>query len=284
MSSVTGTFVNRNYFAGYLLMVIPLTVGFLFSREASQTNHTMDWRHRLSSMDGRTFLMWFSLILMILGLLLSGSRMGIVSLLLSFSLLIIFFRDSRRRRNFSRLPVMIFGLALLWAAWIGMDAVVSRFFATSENIKSLWVFWANTLSILKDFPLFGSGLGSFTEVFSRYRTLHIPGLATHAENDFLQLASEVGLIGVVPLLLLSTYLFVKAVRGIRSLSPEEPQRYIGIGGLVGIVALMFHSLVERNIQVPANAFLYAVLWAMVLGIALDPRGKRIAPKEQESKE
>jgi hypothetical protein len=72
------------------------------------------------------------------------------------------------------------------------------------------------------------------------------------------------------------------VGGIRSLSPEEPQRYIGVGGLVGIVALMFHSLVERNIQVPANAFLYAVLWAMVLGIALDPSSKRITPKEQES--
>jgi hypothetical protein len=47
---------------------------------------------------------------------------------------------------------------------------------------------------------------------------------------------------------------------------------------------MFHSIVERNIQVPANAFLFAVVWAMVLTIALDPGSKRIAPKEQRSKE
>jgi hypothetical protein len=36
---------------------------------------------------------------------------------------------------------------------------------------------------------------------------------------------------------------------------------------VGVLALMFHSLVERNIQVPANAFLYSLLWAIVYKIS-----------------
>jgi hypothetical protein len=40
-----------------------------------------------------------------------------------------------------------------------------------------------------------------------------------------------------------------------------------MGGLVGILALMFHSMVERNIQVPANAFLYTMAWAIVLRIS-----------------
>jgi hypothetical protein len=41
-----------------------------------------------------------------------------------------------------------------------------------------------------------------------------------------------------------------------------------MGGVVGILALMFHSLVERNIQIPANAFLYAFIWAVVLKISI----------------
>ena len=220
-------------------------------------------------MDGQTLLMWFGLILMILGLLLSASRAGILSLLLSFSLLILLFRGQHREQRVSGVSVLIFGLALLWAAWIGMDAVISRFFTVSEGFEERWLMWANTMGILKDFPLLGSGLGTFTEIFSRYRTLHIPGLATHAENDFLQLASDAGLLGVGPLLVLFLYLFFKAASGIRSLSPDEPQRYIGIGGLVGILALMFHSMMERNLQVPANAFLYTVIWAMVLRVAAD---------------
>ena len=269
ISSVTGTFINRNYFAGYLLMVIPLSVGFLFSREANQLRRFRGWRHRLSSLDGKTLLLVFGVILMILGLLLSASRMGIVSLLVSFSVISLLFKSPHGRQRVSRVPVMIFGLALLWAAWIGLDAVISRFFTVSEGLESRWAFWVNTFGILRDFPLLGSGLGSFTEVFSMYRSFHVVGLATHAENDFLQLASEVGLLGAGLLLVLFLFLFYKAASGIRSLSHGEPARYIGIGCLVGILALMFHSIVERNIQVPANAFLYTFLWAIVLRIALD---------------
>ena len=93
VSSVTGTFINRNYFAGYLLMVIPLSMGFLFSREAGRTGRYRGWRHGLSSLDGKTLLIGFGVIVMILGLLFSASRMGIVSLLLSFTLISLLFRN-----------------------------------------------------------------------------------------------------------------------------------------------------------------------------------------------
>jgi len=262
--SVTGTFINRNYFAGYLLMVIPISVGYLFSREATRWNIFWDWRHRLASLDGKTLILGFGIIVMIVGLIFSASRMGILSLLLSFTLLSFPFRDFRGERKFSGTSVLIFSLALLWAIWIGLDAVINRFFTSTEDLKFRWAIWANTVQIFKDFPLLGSGLGTFVYMFPMYRSLHIEGLATHAENDLLQLASETGLIGVGLLLILFFYLFFRVVLNIRSLSHGEPGRYIAMGGLVGILALMFHSLVERNIQVPSNAFLYTVLWALVL--------------------
>ncbi len=279
ISSVTGTFANRNCFAGYLLMVIPLSIGFFFSRKTYRYGRLQGWRHRLSSLDGKTLLIGFGLILMILALLLSASRGGIMSLLISFSLITLLFRDPSKRERFSRASVLIFGLAVLWAAWIGLDAVISRFFTASEDFTGRWIRWVNTFEILKDFPVLGSGLGTFTEVFSMYRSFYIVGLDIQAENDFLQLASEVGLLGVGPLLVLFLFLFHKAASGIRSLSHLEPQRYIGIGGLVGILALMFHSIVQKNLQLPANAFLYTVIWAMVLRIALDSSSERIARKE-----
>jgi O-antigen ligase len=126
------------------------------------------------------------------------------------------------------------------------------------------MIWENTQKIVKDFPVVGSGLGTFTQVFPMYRSFHIRGLVTHAENDFLQLVSEVGIMGFGLVLVLFLILIVRAVSNVRSLSLTEPQRYIGIGGLVGILALMCHSLVERNLQVPANAFLWTFLWALVL--------------------
>jgi O-antigen ligase len=106
-----------------------------------------------------------------------------------------------------------------------------------------------------------------------YRSFYITGLVTHAENDYLQLASEVGIVGIGLLLILFLFLLHKAISGIRSLSHREPGRYIGIGGLVGILALMFHSIVERNIQVPSNAFLYTFMWVLVLKISTKADGQ-----------
>ena len=275
ISAVTGTFINRNYFAGYLLMVIPLTMGYFFSREAFRRNQFMGWRHRLSSLDGKTFLIAFGIILMILALLFSSSRMGIASLLLSFSLISLLFKESQKGQRFSKTTVLIFGLALLWAAWIGLDAVISRFFTLSEDFENRWNVWINTFQIFKDFPFFGSGLGTFVHIFPVYRSFHIRGLFTHAENDFLQLLSEVGLIGVGLLLFAFILLFYRAVLAIRSFHSGDPQKYIAMGGLVGILALMFHSLVERNIQIPANAFLFTFIFAFVLRIGVAKEEKRL---------
>jgi len=276
MNHVTGTFINRNYFAGYLLMVIPLSIGFLFSREAPRRSWSMGLRDQLSSLDGKTVLMGFGVTVMILGLLFSASRMGIASLLLSFTLISLFFRNPERGQRFSKSSVLILVLALIWAGCIGLDAVISRFFSAHEDFGSRWMIWVNTFQIAKDFPLFGSGLGTFTHVFPVYRSFHIRGLVTHAENDFLQLASEVGLVGTGLLVILSVYLFYKAVAGIRSLSHMDSQKYIAIGGMVGFLALTFHSIVERNIQVPANAFLFSFLLAMVLRIGIARRRDRLA--------
>ncbi|NWF92730.1 MAG: O-antigen ligase family protein [Syntrophaceae bacterium] len=275
ISSVTGTFVNRNYFAGYLLMVIPLSLGYFFSRSAVQRSRFMSWRHRLSSLDGKSLLIAFGIVLMILGLLFSASRMGIVSLLLSFSLISFLFRESQKGQKFSKSVVLIFGLALLWAVWIGVDAVISRFFTASESFKDRWMFWVNTFQIFKDFPLLGSGLGTFAHIFPTYRSFHIRGLITHAENDFLQLLSEVGVIGVGLLLIVFIFLFLRAVLAIRSMHSGDPKKYIGIGGMVGILALIFHSLVERNIQVPANAFLYTFIFALILRVSLAKKGEEL---------
>jgi O-antigen ligase len=272
--SVMGTFINRNHFAGYLLMVIPLSVGFLYSREAHRVPAGGGRLPRLSSLDATTLVIGFSVIVMILGFLFSASRMGIVSLLLSFSVIAILFKRSDNDRKFSKRSVWMLGLALLWAASIGLDAVISRFFGTSGDFQMRWEIWGGTLQMIRDFPLFGAGLGTFTQVFPMYRSFHIRGLATHAENDFLQLASEAGLLGFTLLLILFVVLFVKAASGIRSLSAVDPKRYIGIGGLVGILALMFHSQVERNLQVPGNAFLYTLLWGIVLKVSSRNVGKK----------
>ncbi len=268
MSAVTGTFINRNYLAGYLLMAIPLTIGYTLYRESLRPLPSGRWYRLVSSLDGKTYFIAFGTILMLLALFLSASRMGILSGLLSFTIVAWAFRNTKKGQKISKPPLFILCLALLWAAWIGLDAVISRFFSIPESLKNRWEIWADTFRIIKDFPLFGSGLGTFTQVFPAYRSFHIEGLVTHAENDLLQLVSEVGLLGAGLLLAALMFLLRRVFSGIRALPQEDPTRYIAVGGLVGIFALLFHSLVERNIQVMANSFLFTFILALILRISM----------------
>ena len=95
---------------------------------------------------------------------------------------------------------------------------------------------------------------------------------------FFNWPSEAGLAGIFLLAALFLVLFLKAASGIRSLSVRDPKRYVGIGALVGILALMLHSQVERNMQIPANAFLYTLLWGLVLRLASQEMKKEKAGK------
>jgi O-antigen ligase len=146
-------------------------------------------------------------------------------------------------------------------------------------MKLRWVIWENTIQIIKDFPLLGSGLGTFAQIFPMYRSFYFRGLVTHAENDFLQLASEVGLVGFCLLAMLFLFLFLKGRRRIRS--ETSPQRHIGRGALTGILALMFYSLVEKNLQVPVNALLYTFLWGLAITPSLQKHRRQRDPMEKE---
>ena len=267
VNSVTGTFINPNYFAGYLLMVIPLSIGYLFAREAEQEFHYRGWRHRLASLDGKTLLMWFGVLVMILALIFSASRMGIACLLLSFSVITLLFRDPQGGRRFSRTLMFILTLGVVWAAWLGLDAVIGRFTTVSEDFLFRKGIWENTLRIIKDFPLLGTGLGTFAQIFPMYQSFHIQEIVTHAENDFLQLTSEAGLIGIGILFILVYFFALKGIPRIYS-ALFSPQIYIAIGGLVGILGLMFHSLAERNLQVPANALLFIFVAFLIVRFSI----------------
>jgi O-antigen ligase len=145
----------------------------------------------------------------------------------------------------------------------------------SEDLKWRYTTWEDTVRVVKDYSILGTGLGTFSHIFPMYKSFHMRRFVSHAENDYLQLASEVGLIGLGILLTLFVFLFVRAVSGIRSMSSTDSGRYIGIGGLVGILALMFHSMVERNLQVPANAFLFTFLWGLVFKMATHRPGAKV---------
>lgn len=115
--------------------------------------------------------------------------------------------------------------------------------------------------LVRDFPLFGTGGGSFYSSYLRYRTAR-EGFFDHAHNDYVEIAADYGLIGLG---LLGSFVALTLARGLTILRRRRSSlpRGMAFGGLMAMVAFLFHSSVDFNLQNPANALMIVMAMAMV---------------------
>ena len=267
-TSPFGPFLNHNHFAAYLEMAIPVTLGvFLLNiRRGRQAMAPL-------------VLGGFSAVVMLAALALAGSRGAILSLgaaTAGYGAVMI------ARRQAGRLEWSVAGCAIagaiLFSVWVGagrLGEMVVRLqsIASYEQEPSLaarLVAWTHTLNIVNDYPTLGSGLGTFTEAWLFY---YPPGTASvwkEAHNDYLQVAAETGVPGLLLLaaglwVLLRRYLF-RAQRVIRGRTPADLSIHHGIG--IGLLSILFHECVDFSLQVGAIALLFVVLSAIMIGDAV----------------
>jgi len=202
------------------------------------------------------------------------SRGGLLSLAVATGIysLIVLLRERPRRRPVVVLVVII-GAAVGLAAWIGGAELWARYetlgdIGSEPSFRFRLAATAHTLGMARDFPLFGTGFGTFEQVFSLYApgTSHKALARTH--NDYAQLAAECGLIG---LLAMAWGLFVLIRRAVApGLSRNEsPSCWPIRGAAVGVLALLLHSFVDFNLQIYSNSLLFVFLCAILLQAAAD---------------
>lgn len=128
----------------------------------------------------------------------------------------------------------------------------------------LLIFW-DTLSMIGDAPLTGTGLGSFRWIGPQYRErLLWESPLQHPESDWLMLAAEAGIPAVL-LLLLGIGLLVKRVWPQRG-HPYWPLRW---GILCAALAALLHGFVDVPAHRPALGWWILVLGGM--GLQIFPR-------------
>jgi O-antigen ligase len=274
-----GPFVNKNHFAGWMLMALPVTFGLLCANVARAMPRVgSSWRNRvlwLSSPEASHVLMLgAAAMVMALSLVLTMSRSGILAFVASVSVTS-WWAIRRLPVESGRLVVVgyLVCLVLFVVGWVGVDTVVARFeSANPATINERLPLWQDTWHIVHDFWLTGTGLNTYGVATPFYQT-SVPGFhLREAHNDYLQLAAEGGLLLGVPILSVLATL-ARDVR--RQFAASSGSSYwIRLGAVTGLIAIAFQSIVEFSLQMPGNAALAAVL----LGIALhrDPRSTRAA--------
>ena len=107
-------------------------------------------------------------------------------------------------------------------------------------------------------PILGWGLGTFPDVYPQFRSFHTNFFINEAHNDYLQLLVEMGGLGGAAML---WFLWAVYRNGIRKLKnwPDDSNGAVALAALLGVTGILVHSLVDFNLQIPANASLFYVL-------------------------
>ncbi len=274
--SVTGTFVNRSHLSGYLEMIVPLAVGLAIARMNLLTFGARGFREKFMLWTSKgvleNILIMVGIVIMSLGIVLSNSRSGLAVLVFTMVLffgssVLTFSRTGYRQawvRKFIRTAFLI--VAIL-AAYIGVGSTIKRFALDDLLHEDRPLYWANTADIVGDFPLFGTGLGTFASAYNAYETRGGSEMRlVHAHNDYLEYVAEVGVLGALILLGGILTIAVQAFLASRNRRNMEA-RGLALGGIVSLAGIGLHTFTDFNLHIPANMVLFTVVLCLTLVMA-----------------
>ncbi|MGE0704948.1 MAG: O-antigen ligase family protein [Vicinamibacterales bacterium] len=265
-----GPYINRNHFAGWMLMALPLVVGYscgVIARLAPSTSGGWrGWvRWILSEEAGRPLLLVACALVMGMAMTLTGSRSGVAAFAVSMMVMAMFIArrvDSRRVRRAA--IAYIFTLIAGVVAWGGAGATYARFELVSQDIGGRLSAWSDTLRIIQDFPLFGTGLGTYRQAMLIYQTRFRETVFAQAHNDYLQIVAEGGLFLLIPIVFLLWVVIGTIVRRLRSGDDDALTSWIRAGAVAGLAGIAAQSLVEFTLQIPGNRVIFVVLVAIAM--------------------
>ena len=289
-SRARGSYINPNHYVAVLSMSAPFLFGWVYylyqrKRDYLSGEDPQSLRDHRYLTSGQIFFATFLLVMVLVGVVISRSKMGIFSALSAFLLMVLLAQLKGRQTRLLVGSFLILGGVCAYLAWIGLGPILARITTVLDagywENNSRILIWKDELRLLLDYPWLGTGLGTFGTAFHKYQTTNVTIWFDQAHNDYLQFATELGMIGF---LFLFGAIFYLVFRMIRSFLTDS-SRYrasVTLGCIGGVSALLVHSVTDFNLQIPANAMMFSVILgigykASCLERKTSSRGKRGDP-------
>ena len=241
-----GPYVNRNHFAGFVELVLPLSLAPLVLGKVRRE---------------RRLVVGLFAVLPIGALFLSASRGGIVSFGVELGVLalVILLRRNVGKHLLAAGAILL--AALLLVTWLGVGQIIQRFSSlqglevTSGKRASMR---RDTWRIFLDHPLIGTGLGTLQIVYPPYESLYDGKIVNHSHNDYLEALAETGLLGGICCAWFLGVLLSESLKRLWQLNHSFAGA-LQLSGLVACTGFLIHSLVDFNLHIPSNALLFFLM-------------------------
>ena len=279
-----GPYVNRNHYAGWMGMIFPMALSmFLFHQPMGDYR---SFREKIvgfliHNKTNTHILFGVSVILTSVSIFLTLSRGGIISLCLAsffFAIMVTAIKPGHRKGG---MMIGVFIIALLCVGWFGWEPIFQRFDSIRDSNGDIagqrLTIWKDSLNIARDFPVTGSGFGTYRDLYPKYR--HFSGnlIVKHAENDYLEFLAGGGIVGVFLILWFLGIVLYKSVRAYRK-RKDTYSVYLYLGTLSGIVSILIHGLIDFNLHIGANGLYFFFL----LGVAVSAANTRISYRQSDT--
>lgn len=271
--SLTSTFVNRNSYATFAGLCLLCGTVYLIDRLRPIMSLKQSWRAKfvmlVEETAARSLWITFCVITIALSLLLSNSRGGTGATVVGLTCLLGIYLWQRRVRVGPLLITISIIVATAGIIYGASGNKISQRLVEPQVEQSLEYrtqYYGQIISAIKSSPWTGTGLGTFEDVFTAYRTPERPDLShwDKAHNTYLENALELGIPAAMLLNLSLLLLAWEALQGVRRRKREKLLPAIGLAAslLVGL-----HSLVDFSLQIPAVTMLYAYIMGLAVSQA-----------------
>jgi O-antigen ligase len=261
-----GTFFNRNHYAALLALYLPLAVGWCFHRVSTTAGRARCGLPLSPAelLSGRRALWLLLPPVIVLGIIQSQSRGGFAAMVLGLVLMAGLTLRSRVARSASWLALPLVVLLFAYALTSEYQLVFDRFggLVRDGGLGGRAAIWQAGLPIVRDYPLFGVGLGNFPRIYMQYAAVDTANYPYQAHNEWLEGLIVLGMVGMVIVVVAVAAFFVAAYLHARAAGRDRTWL---LGAWCGLVALAFHCFGEFNLHIPAIALSAALLAGMLVG-------------------
>ncbi len=267
-TAAAGTYVNPNHFATLLIMAGPLAIGLLVRDlgHAWRLNRHVRQRSSLLRLIMQANpLPLLAALLILAGLMATASRGAVAAFLVSgFMVVLLAPRLAGSRFKILALLVLAAASAMLAAQWLGFGGLERKLLHPGGMLVRLEL-WEQSLALVKDYPLLGSGGGSYRWVFPEFKQQALGmWIFDHAHNEYLEWLVEYGVIGVLPLLLFFSVVLRRGYSLVASTCTKGEYPGMSPFLLWAVIAALLHGAVDFGLHMPANMLALLAISAMII--------------------